>query len=47
MADLSERMWNLVPQPQQTLYLQYYTAYGPQTWQGGELSWRVPTHKVI
>ena len=46
MADLSEGMWNLTFQPQQTSYLHCHNAYGHQTWQGGDLSRGAPTHKI-
>ena len=28
------------------IYLYYQSAYGHQTWQDGNLTWRAPTHKV-
>ena len=28
------------------IYLHYHNDYGHQTWQGGDLSWGVPTHKI-
>ena len=29
-----------------TLYLQYHNAFNHQTWQGGELPWGAPIHKI-
>ena len=38
-------MWNLALQPLRTYHL-CHDAYGHQTWQGGGLPWRAPTHKI-
>ena len=46
MEDLSEDIWNLNFQPQQTSYLHYLNAYDQQTWQGGDVPWWAPTNKI-
>ena len=46
MADLSQEMWNLSLQSWETLYCYYRNAYGNLTWQGGDLPWGTPTHKI-
>ena len=45
MADWIESIWNL-PLQQLKTYLHYHNAYGHQIWQGGDLAWGAPTHKV-
>ena len=46
MVDLSEDIWNLTLQSLQTSYFHYRNVYGYQTWQGGDLPWRAPTHNI-
>ena len=44
MVDLSEDMWNLARQQQQTPCLHYRNAY--VVVEGGDLPWGAPTHKI-
>ena len=46
MADWSESIWSLPLQQLKTLYLHYHNAYGHQIWQGGDLPWGAPIHKI-
>ena len=46
MAGWNENICNFVPQQVKTLYLHYHNAYGYQTWQGGDLPYGAPTHKI-
>ena len=46
MADLNQSMCNLALQLQQPSYLHYYNVFGNETWQGGDLPWGAPTHKI-
>ena len=46
MADWNESIWNFPLQQIKTLYLHYHSAYGHQTWQGDDLPWGAPTHKI-
>ena len=46
MVDFSEGMWNLALQPLKKLYLHFHIAYGHQTWQSGNLSYRAANNKV-
>ena len=45
-SELKQEHQESSPQPLKTLYLHYHNAYGHQTWQGGDLPQRAPTHKV-
>ena len=45
MADLSKGMWDIALQPLET-YFYYHNDYGHHTWQGSDLPWGAPTHKI-
>ena len=46
MMDWNNSIWNLPIQSLKTLHLHYQSAYGHQTWQGGDLPLGASTYKV-
>ena len=39
-------IWSCLHDELKSLYLYYYNTYDHETWQGGDIPWRAPTHKV-